>query len=254
MSIVSVFGENFALRLRSRLFDSIIRQDILFFDANKSGDILNRMTADVQDFKHSVKQSVSQGLKSSTQIIGGFISLFAVSQKLTLLIAVSLPVMYAIGSTYGRYLRKLSVKCREADAKSAGIANECVSNVRTVRAFAMEDTEYDTYTKSLRSSARLHEYLGFNVGIFQAMTHLSFSGMFLSILYFGGSLVSSGEITNGQLMSYLFSTQSLQRAMGQNFLLFSPLLSLSLLLWSESILFHIFFYFPSQYCGPVRKS
>jgi len=213
VSIVSVFGENFAHRLRSRLFDSVIRQDILFFDANKSGDILNRMTADVQDFKHSVKQTVSQGLKSSTQVIGGFASLYMISPKLTMLIAVSLPAMYAVGSVYGRFLRKVSVRTREADAKTAGIANECVSNVRTVRAFAMEDAESLVYRRSLDVGASWHTFLGTHISVFQALTHLSFSGMFIGILYVGGSLVSSGNLTNGQLMSYLFSTQALQRSM-----------------------------------------
>jgi len=45
---------------RTKFFSSIIEQDILFFDANKSGDILNRLTSDVQDFKHSIKQTISQ--------------------------------------------------------------------------------------------------------------------------------------------------------------------------------------------------
>jgi len=87
-------------------------------------------------------------------------------------------------------------------------------NVRTVRAFAMEDLEYEQYDESLKKTSNLNKYLGFHIGIFQGLTNISFGAMFLSILYFGGSLVSSGELSSGSLMSYLISTQTLQKALG----------------------------------------
>ncbi len=76
-----------------RLFDALIRQDILFFDERKSGDLLNRLTSDVQNLKSSVKSTISQGLKAVTQTVGGLVSLYWLSPPLTLFLFATLPCL-----------------------------------------------------------------------------------------------------------------------------------------------------------------
>lgn len=68
--LLSQIGEQMAARLRQDLFKQVIIQDLSFFDANRTGELVNRLTADVQDFKSSFKQCVSQGLRSFAQLIG----------------------------------------------------------------------------------------------------------------------------------------------------------------------------------------
>lgn len=68
--LLSQIGEQMAAKLRQDLFKQIIIQDLAFFDANRTGELVNRLTADVQDFKSSFKQCVSQGLRSFAQLIG----------------------------------------------------------------------------------------------------------------------------------------------------------------------------------------
>lgn len=70
--LLSQIGEQMAARLRQDLFKQIIIQDLAFFDANRTGELVNRLTADVQDFKSCFKQCVSQGLRSFAQLIGKF--------------------------------------------------------------------------------------------------------------------------------------------------------------------------------------
>lgn len=68
--LLSQIGEQMAARLRQDLFKQIIIQDLSFFDANRTGELVNRLTTDIQDFKSSFKQFVSQGLRSVAQLIG----------------------------------------------------------------------------------------------------------------------------------------------------------------------------------------
>lgn len=68
--LLSQIGEQIAAKLRQDLFKQIIIQDLAFFDANRTGELVNRLTADVQDFKSCFKQCVSQGLRSIAQLIG----------------------------------------------------------------------------------------------------------------------------------------------------------------------------------------
>lgn len=70
--LLSQIGEQMAAKLRQDLFKQIIIQDLSFFDANRTGELVNRLTADVQDFKSCFKQCVSQGLRSAAQLIGIF--------------------------------------------------------------------------------------------------------------------------------------------------------------------------------------
>jgi len=65
--------------MKRNLFASIIRQDISFFDKNKSGEIVSRLTNDVQDFKSSFKMCISQGLRSVAQTLGCAVSLWLIS-------------------------------------------------------------------------------------------------------------------------------------------------------------------------------
>lgn len=68
ISLLSNIGENLAARLRTSLFSSLLKQDIEFFDRHKTGELIDRLTSDVQDFKSSFKLCVSQGLRAITQV------------------------------------------------------------------------------------------------------------------------------------------------------------------------------------------
>jgi len=99
------------------------------------------LTADVQDFKSAFKQVISQGLRSTTQTIGCVVSLYMISPKLTLMMMVVLPTVIIGGTLFGSLLRRLSRAAQAQVAKATAVADEALGNVRTVRAFAMEDKE-----------------------------------------------------------------------------------------------------------------
>ena len=99
------------------------------------------MSADVQDLKSSFKLVVSQGLRGTTQLVGCVASLLYISPQMTMLVGVSLPLMVATGTIIGSVLRRLSRRAQENVAIATGVADEALSNVRTVRAFAMESSE-----------------------------------------------------------------------------------------------------------------
>lgn len=99
-----------AAKIRQDLFAQIILQDIEFFDKNRTGKLVNRLTADVQDFKSSFKQIISQGLRNATQLIGGAISLFLISPQMAGIALLSVPTIVVFMNFLGRTLRKLSKK------------------------------------------------------------------------------------------------------------------------------------------------
>ncbi|XP_018312315.1 ATP-binding cassette sub-family B member 8, mitochondrial isoform X2 [Mycetomoellerius zeteki] len=217
---LSHVGERVAVSLRQDLFKSIIMQDIAFFDKTHSGEIVSRLTSDIQDFKRSFKICISQGLRSFTQIIGCIVSVIVISPKLTTLMVFSLPPIIFIGTLLGRSLLKLSMEAQNQVAKSIAVCEEAIQNIRTVRAFAAEEKEAEMFYKEIERSSDLYERLGFGISFFQAGTNLLLNGILLSTLYFGGQLLSTGQLSPGNLIAFLMATQTIQKSLGQLSVLF----------------------------------
>lgn len=130
-------GEKIGMNLRQDLFKSIIMQDITFFDKNRSGEIVSRLTSDIQDFKSTFKTCISQGLRSTTQILGCVVSVIVISPELTAAMVFSVPTVIFIGTLLGRSLRQLSIKAQDQIAKSTAVCEEAIQNIRTVYQYIM---------------------------------------------------------------------------------------------------------------------
>ncbi|XP_058153975.1 mitochondrial potassium channel ATP-binding subunit isoform X1 [Dasypus novemcinctus] len=218
--LLSRIGERMAVDMRKTLFCSLLRQDIAFFDAKKTGELVSRLTTDVQEFKSSFKLVISQGLRSCTQVAGCLVSLSMLSTRLTLLLMVATPALMGVGTLMGSALRKLSRQCQEQIAKATGVADEALGNVRTVRAFAMEQREEERYGAELESSRCKSEELGRGIALFQGLSNIAFNCMVLGTLLIGGSLVAGQQLTGGDLMSFLVASQTVQRSMANLSILF----------------------------------
>uniref|UniRef100_A0A2K6DYT0 Mitochondrial potassium channel ATP-binding subunit n=1 Tax=Macaca nemestrina TaxID=9545 RepID=A0A2K6DYT0_MACNE len=173
--LLSHIGERMAVDMRRALFSSLLRQDIAFFDANKTGQLVSRLTTDVQEFKSSFKLVISQGLRSCTQVAGCLVSLSMLSTRLTLLLMVATPALMGVGTLMGSGLRKLSRQCQEQIARAMGVADEALGNVRTVRAFAMEQREEERYGAELEACRCRAEELGRGIALFQGLSNIAFN-------------------------------------------------------------------------------
>ncbi|KAE8594953.1 hypothetical protein XENTR_v10015396 [Xenopus tropicalis] len=218
--LLSRVGERVAGSMRKSLFFSLLRQDVAFFDAEKTGLLVNRLTSDVQEFKSSFKQVISQGLRSLTQTVGCFLSLYYISPKLTGLLLVVMPVLVGSGALIGSFLRKLSRRAQEQVARATGLADEALGNVRTVKAFAMESREMELYSAEVDKSSGQNEVLGVGIAVFQGLSNVVLNCIVLGTIFAGGSLMSSKELSAGELMSFLVASQTVQRSMANMSVLF----------------------------------
>jgi ATP-binding cassette, subfamily B (MDR/TAP), member 8 len=170
--LLSQIGEQMAAKLRQDLFKHIILQDMSFFDENRTGELVNRLTADVQDFKHSFKQCVSQGLRSLAQLIGGAVSLVLISPHLAGIALVSVPTAVLIGSMLGQSLRKLSKNAQAQSERATSVCEEALANIRTVRSNASEFAEVELFEKETNKSAVISQELGVGIAVFQSLTNM----------------------------------------------------------------------------------
>ncbi|KAJ0173957.1 hypothetical protein K1T71_010103 [Dendrolimus kikuchii] len=218
--LLTQVGERVASQMRRDLFVSIMNQDMAFFDQERTGELVNRLTVDVQDFKSSFKQTISGGLRAITQVIGSAVSLLVISPHLTGLTMICVPSVVIGGTFIGSLLRKLSREAQAQIEKATLVAEEAISNMRTVRAFAGEENEAEMFAKECDTAADLSMELGLGVGLFQAGTNLFLNGMVLSTMFLGGHLMSSGQMSAGDVMAFLVNAQTVQRSVAQLSLLF----------------------------------
>lgn len=135
-----------------------------------------RLTADVQDFKSSFKQFVSQGLRSCAQLIGGGISLFLISPQMAAIALVSVPVAVGVMSLLGGALRSLSKRSQAQSERATSVCEEALSNIRTVRSCASEFTELELFRRETNKAVDLAKNLGFGIAVFQSLTNLFLNG------------------------------------------------------------------------------
>ncbi|KAF1422346.1 ATP-binding cassette sub-family B member 8, mitochondrial, partial [Spheniscus magellanicus] len=194
IALLARVGEQVAGSMRKALFISLLRQDVAFFDANRTGQLVNRLTADIQEFKSSFKLAISQ------------------VRPLTGLLLVALPVLVGAGALIGAILRSLSRRAQEQVAKATEVADEVLGNVRTVRAFAMEDRQAGLYCAEVERAGWLNERLGLGIAAFQGLSNLALNGIVLGTIFLGGSLMAGDELSPGDLMSFLVASQTVQRS------------------------------------------
>ncbi|NXA10117.1 ABCB8 protein, partial [Sapayoa aenigma] len=212
IALLARVGEQVAGNMRKALFTTLLRQDVAFFDATRTGQLVTRLTADIQEFKSSFKLAISQGLRSGTQTIGCFVSLYLLSPKLTGLLLVALPALVGAGAFIGAFLRSLSRQAQEQVAKATVVADEALGNVRTVRAFAMEEQQAGLFCAEVDHAGWLSERLGLGIAAFQGLSNLALNGIVLGTIFVGGSLMAGDELTPGDLMSFLVASQTVQRS------------------------------------------
>ncbi|XP_067654828.1 mitochondrial potassium channel ATP-binding subunit-like [Haliotis asinina] len=220
ISLLSAVGENVAARMKIQLFESLISQDIEFFDRHKTGELIDRLTTDIQDFKSSFKLCISQGLRATTQTVGCVASLLMISPKLTGIMLIVVPAIISAGTALGSNLRSLSRKAQQQVSQATAVADEAIGNVRTVRAFAMESKENELYSQQVEKACQLNIQLGFGIGMFQGLANAALNGVVLGTMFAGGWMMSVHELNAGDLMSFLVATQTIERSLAQISLLF----------------------------------
>lgn len=204
--LFTVAGERVVADLRTALYRSVIHQEVGFFDGERTGDLTNRLSADTTVLQNAVTVNISMALRFTVTILGTVIILVWMNWKLTLAMLSIVPVVAVGAALFGRMLRKLSKQVQDALATSTSVAEETIAGIRTVRAFAQEGLEDARYTEAVDESFRLARkravlYAGFT-GL---ITFFGF-GVIAAVLWLGGRMVVGGEISFGDLVSFLLYT------------------------------------------------
>jgi len=199
----TIAGEKTVKRLRSKLYSQIIFQEMPFFDFTKTGELLGRLSADTAILQNALSVNISMLVRSGFQAFGGLILLFITSAKLTLFILVIVPPVALIIAIFGKKVKSYAKRTQDALALSSTVAQESISGVRTVKAFAQENWEINRYDEQLENSFNLSKKRIKTVANFTGLISILSFFAIVFIVWFGGREVINNEMSIGTLTSYI---------------------------------------------------
>jgi ABC transporter fused permease/ATP-binding protein len=207
-------GERGVKRVRERLFDALVVQEVGFFDGERTGDLTSRLASDTASLQGLLSSQLSMALRNGVQVVGGLVLLLVTSWKLTGVMLLVVPAV-ALGAVfYGRKIRALSKRYQDALGDAGHVAEEALSSIRTVRQFAAEPAESARYASAIEGSFRLARTRARAAALFMGAASTGVYAALAVVLGYGGSLVSAGELTAGALTAFLVYTLLIAMGLG----------------------------------------
>lgn len=201
--LIQVAGQNIVQKLRERIYTSVLKQEIAFFDKMKSGDLITRLSSDTLLVGQSLTGNISDGLRSACQAVGGLGMMIYVSPHLSMASMLVVPSVAVLAIIYGRYIKKITSNVQGSLAGATNVANERFINIRTVQSFVQENTESKLFNSKLQNVLLFLRKEAKAKAAFYGFTGLSGNLVVLSVFYYGGIMMSEAQLTIGELYSFL---------------------------------------------------
>ena len=196
-------GEGFLRLLRIRVFTQMQRQSMAFFDREKAGVLVARMTADVESMSELVQWGLMQFLSSFLLLFFAFFLLLSMSWQLTLISLIVFPFLIAASVKFQRDSSRAYLEVREKVGANLSALQEGITGVRVIQAYAREEEQIRRFKESNRELFRSHLYsVKVSTWYFGL---IEFAGIASSALIvgLGGILVHRGSVSLGTVVAFV---------------------------------------------------
>ena len=203
-------SKGIAHKMRKDVFEKLMRLPVGFFDRNQAGDIISRVSYDIDVISTSLSTDVVQIMTSFVTVIGAFIMMVSISPILALTVLVTIPLSVVYTTKMRKITQPLFSKRSKNYGKMNGFAEEMLSGQKTILAYAYEERMQERFkgiNREVADSFNEAEYYGCTMGpSVNAINNLSLCliAMFGSILYMKDVIVL-GQISAFVLYSRKFS-------------------------------------------------
>jgi len=201
---VSWLGERVVADIRREIFERILRLSPAFFEINKTGELLSRITTDTTLLQTVIGSQASSALRNLLMLTGGIVMLFITSPRLTGLVFILVPVVVLPIVVMGKRVRQRSRLSQDRVADLGSQAEEALNAIHTVQAFGQEANVLTRFSQKVDGAfqaaltrVRARAFLTAFVILFV------FTGIAL-VLWLGGHDVLDGRLTGGELIAFLF--------------------------------------------------
>jgi ABC-type multidrug transport system fused ATPase/permease subunit len=202
----SIVSEKTAADIRKILYDKFITSPISFFENNRVGDLMSRITSDVSAIQSVLSTTLAEFFRQVATLVIGIAMLIYISGKLTLFMLATFPIIVIAALVFGKYIRVISKKVQEKLAEANVIVEESLQSVSIVKAFTNEKLESTRFSKSIGESVTLALKAATLRGGFITFFIIGLFGGIVLVIWFGGNLVIEKEIIIADLITFLTLT------------------------------------------------
>ena len=202
--LVSWLGERISADIRKQVFENIVRLHPGFFETNRSGEIMSRLTTDTTLLQTIIGSSFSMALRSSLTTTGALVMMFITNLKLSLIIAVGVPLVLLPILVFGRRVRKLSNQSQDSIASVGSYVGEVIQHIRVVQSYTREQFESEAFDREVERAFEIaRRRIWQRSLLICGAILLLFVGM-SGMLWEGGQDVINGSMTGGELGAFVF--------------------------------------------------
>lgn len=221
-SIISFFrirlfveiAEKALSNIRKDTYHKLITLPIDFFANRRVGELNSRLSADLSQIQDTMTTTLAEILRQTISLGFGVVLLVWVSPKLALMNLSILPVIIVAALIFGRFIRNLSKQSQDQLADSNSIVQETLLGISNVKAFVNEYYEANRYGEKLNKAVSLAVRGATFRGIFASFIIFCIFGAVILVIWYGASLVSRGEISVGDLTTYILYSMFVAGSMG----------------------------------------
>ena len=200
--------------LRSNLFQHIVKLPLATLSKHRIGELSSRISSDLTQIQETFSFSLLQLIRQSIFLIGSIILILTRSVQLTIPILVGMPLIVAAAVLIGRRLRALSTKTQDALAQTSTIVEETLQSLASVKSYVQEQHEIGRYRSALSQNVALAIKGARLRALFVTFIIFTIFGGIAAVILYGARLVQAGEVSMGELLSFLMYAMFVGGALG----------------------------------------
>lgn len=203
LSLFVNFTENTLANVRLALYTNLVKLPMSFFSQKRVGELNSRISNDISQIQDTLTTTIAEFLRQFILIIGSFAMLASINIKLTIMMISVVPLVGVAAVFFGRFIRKYSKKVQDQVAESQVVVEETMQGISIVKAFANEWYEIERYTTKIKEVVKVAIKGGQLRGYFASFIIICLFGTIVAVVWYGVQLSIAGEITVGELFTFI---------------------------------------------------
>ena len=189
--------------LRKDLFRKISHLPIQYLDTHKHGDIMSRMTNDVDNVSHTISASIASLISSVLTLIGALIMMLRKSWQMALISMITIPLTLVVSSTLSKAMRKYFIRRQQLLGDLNGQIEEMVTGYKTVMAYGKEEMACERFAKTSEEFRKCGIRANVWGGIMGPCNNIINNLNYLIVAAFGGYFTLTGAISVGDIQAII---------------------------------------------------
>jgi ABC-type multidrug transport system fused ATPase/permease subunit len=203
LSLFVNFTENTLANVRLALYTNLVKLPMSFFSQKRVGELNSRISNDITQIQDTLTTTIAEFLRQFILIIGSFVMLASINIKLTVMMISIVPLVGVAAVLFGRFIRKYSKKVQDQVAESQVVVEETMQGISIVKAFANEWYEITRYKDKIKEVVKVAIKGGQLRGYFASFIIICLFGTIVAVVWYGVQLSIDGEITVGELFTFI---------------------------------------------------